>query len=281
MSENRSAAAVLGCLLGALVCVGGGGIVVLVFLWPPSDTATAPVPVPPGPGPAAAPTGTSSRLPTAPATAERSSPFGPLRSAPSAAPVPSGPPKLPPDMRRAPIALPDLKHVDPQQLFAPAKQIAQELEPQVELSFGFPVSTHGGLVGGTIDLAGQNRVHFDYQYRYAKPGEPPGKDVDEGSIVVVATRGHLTASREGHGVHFPQGHESIPAPTCTVVRAWQVAVGSGVPGKAVARVMYYDQNPFNAGGPYVWSFRVAGHDEHRREIDGLTCALVKSWAKGR
>ncbi len=278
MSKNRSAGVVLGCVVVAIVCVGAGLILSFLLLWPQTERATAPAAGARGSGPAVVPTRSSSGPPKAPASAERSSAFGPL---PSTTAVPKAPSQLPPDMRREPIALPDLEHVDPQQLFAPAKKLAQQLQAQVELSFGFPVGTHGDLVGGTIDLTGHNRVHFDYQYRTTRPGQPPGKDVDEGSIVVIATQGHLTASREDHGVHFPQGHESIPAPACTVVRAWQVAVGSGVPANAVARVMYYDQNPFDAGGPYVWSFRLAGHDEHRREIDGMTCRLVKSWAKGR
>ncbi len=56
---------------------------------------------------------------------------------------------------------------------------------------------------------------------------------------------------------------------------------SGVPTEAVAQVMYYDNEPYRKGGPYVWSFRIRGQDQYRREIDGLTCALVRSWAQQR
>jgi hypothetical protein len=182
-------------------------------------------------------------------------------------------------MLRQPIELEDLTRVDPQQLFGPAKQLANKLEPQAELGSGFPVTTHGDLIGGTIDLAGAGRIHFDYEYRYLDEKKPPGDDVVQGSIVVIAQRGHLTATRELRTVMHLEGHGVIPDPTCTVSRAWLAAVASGVPATAIARVMYYDNEPTTKGGPYVWSFRIRGHDEYRREIDGLSCALLRSWAQ--
>jgi hypothetical protein len=169
----------------------------------------------------------------------------------------------------------DRTRVDPQTLFEPARRLAQLLEPRAELTNTAPFSAHMPVRGGTVDLTQPGFLLITFSYDYRDATRPPGMDRVAGAILVRVEYGTLTASRS-----FSMGPPSAPLadPTCPVVRAWQTAVSSGVPDNAVASLLYYDGAPFFRGGA-VWSFRVDGHDELRREIDAQTCSLVKSWAQ--
>jgi hypothetical protein len=173
-----------------------------------------------------------------------------------------------------PVEAADMTSVDIGALFAQARVIAEKLQQGAQFT---------GLVAfdatnGKADLTGNARVVYSFEFVGQDPNQPPGKDTIERAIDVTAQRGKLKGNRRDWPAsrlkHFGG---AVEPPKCTSAEMWAVAVKSGVPGNAVSTIHYYDDTAFKPGGPWVWSVRVAGHDEHRREIDGKTCTMVKNW----
>jgi hypothetical protein len=263
---NRSAAIVVVVLLAALVL---GSVVVIAVSWRylasrpsarPTATRSAPVRAESAP-PTAAPAVRSAA--PAPRRAER----------------PSSATGHDAEERRWPLPPEtDLTKVEPLSLFEPARRLARSFDPRAELAPGFPFTTYFAVRRGAVDLSGEGFMLFDYAWTHTDASKPPGEDLVQGAVSVRYQEGALVAHRTS-SMGDELSHGVLPDPTCPVAKAWQAAVASGVPETAVAKLLYYDDTPFGPGGPYVWSFRVDGHDELRREIDAQTCSLVKSWAK--
>jgi hypothetical protein len=194
---------------------------------------------------------------------------------PSAAAGASGVPVVPvPPGADAAVALrvADPRRVDVLEVYPQAKALALRLEPGASL-----VSIRASHVrGGTLDLTGDGRISMDFEFKGVDPTKPPGQDSIEKSIGVEISN-RIAVARVRAGAHRLDGGRSLPDPECPTTRAWRTAVESGVADNAVATLLYYDNRPFSPASPTVWSLRVDGHDEMRREIDGRTGALVKRW----
>jgi len=168
----------------------------------------------------------------------------------------------------------DMTAVDVGALFSQARVVAEKLQTGAQLT-GI---TAFEMVRGTADLTGEVRVLYKFEHAGQDPSQPPGKDTVERAIDVTAQHGKLRGVRRvWPATQLNRFGGPLKPPACTSRRAWEAATNSGVPDDAVAMLHYYDNTPFEAGGPWVWSVRVSGHDDYRREIDGQTCALVKSW----
>ena len=159
---------------------------------------------------------------------------------------------------------------DALQLIREAVQQARQVTPETALeSASFPELVNG-LVdrsarhAGTVTMAAVTRV----------PNAPPGKDVNSTRTMASIANGTMRLTT----TTWSKPEAPLPLPECTSASAWKTAIQSGVPTDAVARLLLYREG-FGAESPIVWSFRVDGHDEHRREIDARTCALRKSWAQ--
>jgi hypothetical protein len=174
---------------------------------------------------------------------------------------------------KQPVEAADLARVDIAGMYAQARHVAERLQQGAQFV---------GLVafeirGGVANMAGESRVMYHFEFKGTDPSKPPGKDAIEYRIDVEAQQGVLTGSRRAWSASRLGHHGALEAPACNSAKMWQVAMGSGVPSNAVATIHFYDNTPFSPKSPAVWSVRVEGHDEHRREIDGKTCAVVKNW----
>ena len=168
------------------------------------------------------------------------------------------------------VQAPDPKQVDVLELLRQMQVVAAGQQPKAQL-----VSLHAPQVtGGLVDATVASAANAMFEYRFQDSTKPPGQDTVEGRIIVGVTRGAITTTTAGGAT----GSRSLGQPKCSSRDAWQTAVRSGVPQNAVATFHLYDNTPFSPKSPTVWSIRVEGHDEHRREIDAMSCALVKSWA---
>lgn len=175
-----------------------------------------------------------------------------------------------------PVEAADMTAVDLAALVPQARTIAEKLQPGAQFTgiVAFDVTR------GMADLTGAGRVLYELEYVGQDPEAPPEKDTIERTITVTAQGGKLVGRRRNiPAATLKHAGGAVEPPTCTSAAAWAVAVKSGVPDTAVATIHYEDHTPFKPGGPWVWSIRVAGHDEHRREIDGKTCAMVKNWSR--
>jgi hypothetical protein len=267
--SNRSAAIVVAVLLGALLL---GAVVVIAVSWHYLASR-------PGARPtvaSSAPGGAEPALPAASPAVRSAKPAPPRAKRPALAAGAEGEEHrwpLPPEIDRT--------KVEPLSLFEPARRLARSFDPRAELAPGFPFVVYFPVRRGAVDVTASDVMHFmhfNYAWSYLDASKPPGEDLVRGAVSVRYVEGALVA-RKTSSMGDEPSNEVLPDPTCPAARAWQAAVASGVPETAVAKLLYYDATPFGPGGPYVWSFRVDGHDELRREIDAQTCVLVKSWAQ--
>lgn len=163
------------------------------------------------------------------------------------------------------VSAPDLTKVDGLDLLKQARSAAQQMNPHAVLSsMHFP-----RVVGGTIDVAGGALAYFTFGYKYRDKTKPPGEDTVKGSISVSLRKGAFTVI-SSHG-----SERRLAEPACNTKDMWASAVKSGVPNNAVATVHYYQRGWRNKAG--IWSVRVDGHSEYRRDIDGKTCALRRKY----
>ncbi len=170
------------------------------------------------------------------------------------------------------IDAPDLHKVDIADVVRQASAIALAQEPHAD-KLSSVVAFQ--VVGGMLDVTQQNAASVDFSFHYNDPTKAPGqKDVVEGSVSVHVRAGGM----EPRTMNAFYRDKTLTAPKCASKDAWAVAVKSGVPDNAVSTFHLYDNSPFSPKSPTVWSIRVDGHDEYRREIDATNCALVKSWA---
>jgi len=174
------------------------------------------------------------------------------------------------------VEVADPEHVDVLEVYPQARALALRLQPEARLVsiIAFQVRR------GTVDLTRDGRVSVEFDFKGLDAAKPPGEDKVERKVTVeikgnrAAARMRPSATRlEDHG--FLSG--ALPDPMCTTKKAWSTAVASGVPDDAVGTMHYYNNRTFSPASPAVWSLRVDGHDELRREIDGRTGALVKRW----
>jgi hypothetical protein len=184
-----------------------------------------------------------------------------------------------------PVAAADPAHVDPADIIRQAVAQATKVDSGAKLIS----ASFTEVRGGTIDLTAKERsttAHVRFQYRRLDASKPVGQDVVEGSFyIMVHGRGFETwAHRQTPGIATdlrPEAPESrafpLDPPACSARRAWRTAVDSGVPDDAVTELYWGKVEPFSPSKRTAWSFRVQGHDEHRREIDATSCALLRSW----
>jgi hypothetical protein len=175
-----------------------------------------------------------------------------------------------------PVETADMTKVDIGDLFAQARPIADKLQPGAQLVniVAFDIT------GGVADLTGESRVMYEFEFAGTDPSQPPGKDSVEFRVDVEAKAGALTGRRmKWPASHLKHFGGAIEPPKCSSATMWATATGSGVPSNAVATIHFYQNRAFSPQAPFVWSVRVEGHDEYRREIDGKTCAMVKNWGK--
>ena len=172
-----------------------------------------------------------------------------------------------------PVRATDLTTLDLVTLYGEARAVALRLQPGAK----FMSLVAFDLTDGVIDLTSEMRAVFTFEFVGTIEGAPPGKDVVQRTIRINAEHGKLVGTRSEHGVTTLKlnGGKFLHDPTCTSKAAWAAAVKSGVPKDAVVTLHFYDNRAFSPASPDVWSFRVNGHDEYRREVDGKTCAIVK------
>lgn len=279
---DRVAITIVGCFAVFALVVLGGAIGVLRWArGRTSSPGSEPTPVMTAPPSATV-------APQVPSTPPEPPPEPSAVEAPTTwttPPLASDEPKSPPSSEphvgfsgdlewEVPIEAADMTAVDVGELYAQARTVAVRLQSDAK----FTGITAFETTHGKADLSGEGRVLYKFESVTLDPTQPAGKDSVERAIDVTAQRGKLRGARRNWPAskleHFGG---ALQPPVCTGSQVWAVAVKSGVPEDAVAMLLYYDDTPFRAGGPWVWSVRVAGHDELRREIDGQTCAMVKSW----
>jgi hypothetical protein len=194
-----------------------------------------------------------------------------LRSrAPSRAPIVVGP-TLPPDIPTIPTTTrASGSIVDIADLVKEARAIAVATEPHATL-LGSVVAFQ--VKGGMLDTGQSNAASIMFSFRFQDSTMPPGKDMNEGSVTVHVANGELSSQK----LNAFYREKALVDPKCSSHDAWATAVKTGVPENAIATFHLYDNSAFSPKSPTVWSIRVDGHDEYRREIDATNCALVKSW----
>lgn len=271
-------------VLGVVGCFGVFflalvGTVVALFVWVlPRGRHTEPAAastVEAAPGSAASPPSVAAPPPT-----QEPGPT-PQPASSTAAPTPRAEPAAEPRVGFAgslewerPVEAADLTAVDVGALFVQARVVAEKLQPGAQFTGIVAFET----TRGKVDLTGEARVVYKFEFVGLDPNQPPGKDSIERAIDVTAQRRVLRGSRRDWPASQLKAFGGpMDPPTCTSADAWATGTNSGVPDNAVATLHYYDSTPFKPGGPWVWSIRVDGHDEHRREIDGKTCALLRNW----
>jgi hypothetical protein len=167
----------------------------------------------------------------------------------------------------------DLHHMDLADVIRQARTAALAMDSHARLTMAVAHETADGLLDATTD----NPADVTYAYRYEDRSKPPGKDLVAGEITFAVYGGEFRV------VQVPSAAVTessfLEEPKCSSASAWQTAVKSGVPSNAHASIILYDNRVFSPKSPVVWSVRVEGHDEDRREIDAMTCVLVKSWKK--
>jgi hypothetical protein len=170
----------------------------------------------------------------------------------------------------------DPAHVDPGELVAQARTLALRTDPRAVLT---QISITPAITGGVVDVRpGSSWGFYTFEYSYFDKSRPVGKDKIEGMITIsgAGPRFRVTKTSITMRLHIPGFDPAgAPDPRCSMRSAWQAAVKSGVPSAAVASVTYVEAWPPGSGKPFVWSFRVDGHNELNREIHGATCAVVK------
>jgi hypothetical protein len=100
-----------------------------------------------------------------------------------------------------------------------------------------------------------------------------------GGLTVSHSPGWPVTERDLKGRGFLDG--TLDTPRCTSDRMWKTAVANGVPANSIADIHLYNNGVFTPKSPLVWSVRVDGHDELRREVDAHTCALADKAARRR
>jgi hypothetical protein len=169
------------------------------------------------------------------------------------------------------IKVADARQADIAEVVRQARAVAIAQEPHVDRLSSVVAFN---VTGGVLDTTQQNAASVDFSFRYTDPTKPPGqKDVVEGSVSVHVTGGGLTPRT----MNAFYREKALTDPKCPSRDAWAAAVKSGVPANAVATFHLYDNAAFSPASPTVWSIRVEGHDEYRREIDATTCSMVKNW----
>jgi hypothetical protein len=163
------------------------------------------------------------------------------------------------------------RRVDAAELVKKARALALAETPDPV----FSSAVFFNVTGGLVDTNDSNAGSIDFDFRTTDPNAPPGKDTSDAKLIVHVSKGNLTTTRMPWGA--PDRSRALDVPSCSSQSAWAAAVKSGVPENAVATLHLYDNRAFSPKSPTVWSVRVDGHDEYRREIDAKTCAMVKSW----
>jgi hypothetical protein len=180
------------------------------------------------------------------------------------------------------VEAPDLGAVDAAMLIQQAVQLAKKKNPRAKLVAAQFVS----VKGGTLDLAGGATGSVRFEFHYSDPSEPPGNDIVNGSFFVMikgdalrtrrTTSGASTLSNERLADAYP-----IAVPDCKSKRAFAVAVESGTPKNAVTTLHLMKTSAAVPDADFQWSFRVAGHQEHMRDIHTETCEMVRDWSEER
>jgi hypothetical protein len=138
-------------------------------------------------------------------------------------------------------------------------------------------------VGGHANLSEGSGSHAVTTFEYLEydKSQPAGKDKKEGSIMVIARDGKFMLTESPSAMHIDDERRGYPliVPTCRSTELWRSVASSGVPIDAVATIHIYGNKVFTAKSPTVWSIRVDGHDEYRREVDARSCEVVKNWGK--
>ena len=152
---------------------------------------------------------------------------------------------------------------------ARALALADSSDPILAMAVFFNVQ------GGLVDTADSNAGSIHFEYTARDPNAQPGKDVTNGRTLVHVAKGSMTSMKMSGSA--PDRERKLDVPACPSLSAWNAAVQSGVPQNAVATLHLYYNGAFTPKSPTVWSVRVDGHDEYRREIDARTCQVVKNW----
>ena len=190
-------------------------------------------------------------------------------------PDPTPAPFVPPAPSSQPIAsnridLPDLHHADPADMTAQARKIALAFDPNAVL---VSITVREPATSGTVDVGGSAGVSYEFQWKYLNEAQ----GAVEGGLVVTARAGVFQLMEMKNAPLFlgPKTDHPDPGPDprCNMRDAWKAAVAAGLPATMSASIKYAAQAPGRAGQPYVWTFRVAGHEDQHRDIDGATCAV--------
>ncbi len=166
----------------------------------------------------------------------------------------------------------DKKHVDLTDLIRQARAVALKANPRAVLTTAVIQKT----VGGLVDTTGDNTADLGFSWSYHDTTKPAGADLVQGHMTFAVYGGSFRTVTMPNAMGM---EKAIPDPACTSQKAWAAGVASGVPSNAIGQMHLYDNSSFSPKSPIVWSIRVEGHDELRREIDAKDCHLVKSWAK--
>lgn len=160
--------------------------------------------------------------------------------------------------------------VDGAELLQKARVLVASEMPDPKLSSALFFNVVGGMVNTTDSNVGS----ITFESRTVDPNAAAGKDIADMTIVVRVANGTMTSTKM-NGLSI--GDYPLEVPTCSSQSAWNAAVQSGVPSNAIATMAVESHGAFGTKSPTVWSIRVDGHDEYRREIDARTCAMVKNW----
>jgi hypothetical protein len=144
-----------------------------------------------------------------------------------------------------------------------ARQTIALQEPNPYLVSVKGLSCHHGKSKNTTVMIGYNN---------------PKPDKSQNKGVFTAVNALPPMRMNGMGIFTPR-----PFPTCSSVKAWQVAVQSGIPDNAVATIEIAPLTGINVGrnnapaapSPIHWVITVDGHPEHRRVVNAQTCGLVR------
>jgi len=161
---------------------------------------------------------------------------------------------VPREVLSAPLTGVALDRLDPIDALPAAKKLARSIKPNAQLA---TIEVEEPIRGGVLDATRGSKLFYELEYSDA--------DGTEGLIIVHVQAGKLVATRNA----IPPMGEPLPDPSCGTQRAWAAAVGSGVPADARARFHYGQRR-----GASTWMIEVPGRPEHKREVDGMTCAVL-------